>query len=84
MPMGFSVDPGPLPFWTVRDRDKWAPRLANGQIEIVGEGGFKMPLQMVRVAEIRPIQWFEAADSHLHVPNVYQGRPLIAVRLEAL
>ena len=81
--MGFAVHPGTLPFVTVRDADKWAPRLANGQIEIRGEG-CDMAQQMVRVAGVKPIDELEARQAGLHVPAVYRGRRLIAVRLEAL
>jgi hypothetical protein len=84
MPMGFSHDPGPLPFVTVRDADKWAPRLANGMIEIIGEHGVELPLQMVRVAEVLEINEAAARLVGWHVPAVYAGRRLIAVRLEAL
>lgn len=33
---------------------KWDPRLANGQIEIIGEHGVDLPLQMLKVAKIEP------------------------------
>lgn len=78
--MGFSFDPGPLPFVTVREANKWGPRLTNGQIEIIGEHGCTMPLQMVRVAKIEP--FVGACPAHL-LP-VYHGRKLISVHLEAL
>lgn len=84
MPMGFSQHPGPLPFVTVRDRDKWAGRLAAGHIEIHGEHGVDMPMQMVRVRSIESITHEEAAARALHVPGVYRGKHLIAVHLEAL
>lgn len=81
--MGFSRHPGPLPFVTVRDRDKWAPRLAYMQTEIVGEG-CDLPQQMVRVTRMEPIDEAEARAQGLHVPGIYKGRRLIAVHLEAL
>lgn len=85
MPMGFTRDPGPLPFVTVRDYDKWAPKLANGQIEIVSESPeLAMPLQMVRVARTEEITAKECAERGLYTPGVYLGRRLLAVHLEAL
>lgn len=80
MPMGFSRDPGPLPFVTVRDALKWEPRLTNGQIEIVGEHGCKMPLQMVRVAKVEP----HTGACPPELLPVYAGKRLIKVYLEAL
>lgn len=81
--MGFSKHPGPLPFVTVRDADKWAPRLTNGQIEIRGEG-CDLPQQMVRVAKFEPITETMCHVNGYHLPEVYTGCPLIAVHLEAL
>lgn len=81
MPMGFTHDPGPLPFTTIRDRDKWGPRLTNGMIEIVGEHGCTMPLQMARVVEIRELPYGLCPP---HLAHVYANRPLIAVRLDHL
>jgi hypothetical protein len=79
--MGFSVaHPGPLPFTTVRDADKWAPRLTNGQIEICGENGIDLPQQMVRIAKVEP--YIGACPPELL--TVYHGKRLIAVHLEAL
>lgn len=81
MPMGFSrAHPGPLPFVTVRDADKWGPRLANGQIEIIGEHGVNLPLQMVKVAKVEP--FVGACPPELL--DVYHGKRLIKVHLEAL
>lgn len=80
MPMGFTMDPGPLPFVTVRDADKWAPRLANGQIEIRSEGAFEMPQRMVRVAKVEP----HVGACPPELLPVYQGKKLIRVYLEAL
>jgi hypothetical protein len=78
--MGFSHDPGPLPFATVRDAGKWEPRLTNGQIEIRGEGACAMPQRMVRVAKIEP--FLGACPPELL--HVYHGKRLIRVHLEAL
>lgn len=78
--MGFSHDPGPLPFVTVRDADKWGPRLTNGAIEIVGEHGVKMEQRMVRVAKIEPHVGACPPD----LLTVYHGKRLIRVHLEAL
>jgi len=77
--MGFSHDPGPLPFVTIRDADKWAPRLTNGAIEIIGEHGCKLPLTMARVVKIEPHNGCPP-----HLAHVYRGRRLIAVHLEAM
>ena len=84
MAMGFAVDPGPLPFVTVRDREKWEPRLANGQIEIRGELGLELEQQMVRVVDIMPIEAWQARALRLYVPEIYAGRRLIAVFLDRL
>lgn len=78
--MGFTHDPGPLPFTTIRDADKWAPRLTNGQIEIIGEHGCTMPLQMVRVVSVEP----HTGPCPAHLAHVYKGRRLIAVLLDRL
>lgn len=78
--MGFARHPGPLPFVTVRDADKWNPRLANGQIEIRGENGCDLEQQMVRVAKIEP--YVGACPAEL-LP-IYHGKKLIRVYLEAL
>lgn len=77
--MGFSHDPGPLPFITIRDADKWGPRLTNGMIEIQGEHGCTLPLQMVRVARVEP----HTGVCPAHLAGVYQGKRLIRVHLEA-
>lgn len=78
--MGFSRDPGPLPFVTVRDADKWLPRLTNGQIEIRSEGPFEMPERMVRVAKIEP----HVGECPAELLPVYHGKRLVRVHLEAL
>jgi hypothetical protein len=78
--MGFTHDPGPLPFITVRDADKWGPRLTNGQIEIRSEGAFPMEQRMVRVAKVEP--YVGACPAELL--HVYHGKRLIRVHLEAL
>lgn len=82
--MGFAVHPGPLPFRTVRDAEKWLPRLTNGQIEIRGEG-CDMPQQMVKVTGmVYPVRPEYCAQEGLYVPDVYAGRRLMIVHLEAL
>lgn len=83
MPMGFAVDPGPLPFRTVRDAEKWSGRLAAGTVDIRGEG-CEMPEQLVRVASVEPITHEEAKEQGLYVPSIYRNRRLIVVHLEAL
>jgi hypothetical protein len=85
MVMGFSHDPGPLPFACVRDAVKWLPRLTNGQIEIRGENGLALEQRMVRIAAIKfPYSHEEALAQGLFVPAVYAGRKLVLVHLEAL
>jgi hypothetical protein len=85
MVMGFSHDPGPLPFACVRDAVKWLPRLTNGQIEIRGENGLALEQRMVRIADITYPYSHEEARAHgLFVPAIYAGRKLVRVRLEAL
>jgi hypothetical protein len=85
MVMGFSQDPGPLPFACVRDAVKWLPRLTNGQIEIRGENGLALEQRMVRIAEVTyPYTAEEARARGLFVPAVYAGRKLVLVKLEAL
>lgn len=79
--MGFSVDPGPLPFVTVRPRDKWGPRLA-GQDAIdlqCDRGGFTLPAR-ARIAKVEDYQ----GPAPAHLADLYKGLPLIAVHLEAL
>jgi len=78
--MGFSIDPGPLPFVTVRDALKWAPRLTNGQIEIRGEHGVQLEQRMVRVAKVEP----HVGACPVELLPVYSGKRLIRVYLEAL
>lgn len=52
--MGFTFDPGPLPFWTVR-RQQWANRTwVDELIEIHGEHGCGMPPTAAQVAGIMP------------------------------
>lgn len=82
--MGFTVHPGPLPFCTIRDADKWEGRLANGQIEIVGEHGCTMPQQMVRVVDIDPYDERFHGPLPGHLAALYKGRRLIAVWMDAL
>lgn len=78
--MGFTHDPGPLPFTTIRDA-KWANRLSgHDRIEIVGEHGCTMPLQMVRVVSVKPY----IGECPPHLAGVYKGKTLVAIRLERL
>jgi len=78
VPMGFSRDPGSLPFVTIRDADKWAPRLTNGMIEIHGEHGCMMPYQKASVVRIRPYE----GECPPHLANVYKGKKLVSVDLD--
>ena len=79
--MGFSADPGPLPFATIRPRDKWGPRLAGHEVvELqVDRGVFTLPPR-ARIARIE--DYTGPVPGHLEA--LYKGVPLIAVHLEAL
>jgi hypothetical protein len=76
--MGFSLDPGPLPFVTIRRHD-WANRLTLGElIEVHGEHGCPMPPTAARVVSI---------EDHLgpcpsSLATVYAGKRLVAIALE--
>ena len=75
--MGFSYDPGALPFVTVR-RQQWECRLAPGDvIEVHGEHGCTLPAQPAIVVSITP--WLEPCPGHLM--KAYFGLPLVAVSL---
>lgn len=76
--MGFSRHPGPLPFSTVRERDKWGPRLTNGFIEIRGEG-CDLEQQMCRVVKIE-----DEPECPADLAHIYKGKALIRVWLEAV
>lgn len=77
--MGFSYDPGPLPFITVRPRDKWGPRL-DGMKEIdlqCDRGGFAVAAR-AKIAKIEP----HIGSVPAHLAGLYKGQALIAVYLE--
>lgn len=76
--MGFTHDPGPLPFTTIRDA-KWANRLEGIPfVEIQGEHGCAMPYQKARVVAIEGY----TGECPPHLANVYKGKRLVAIRLE--
>lgn len=79
--MGFSVDPGPLPFATVRPRDKWGPRLAGHEVvELQADrAGFEVPPR-ARIAKVE--DYTGPVPSHL--ASLYKGIPLIAIHLVPL
>lgn len=78
--MGFTHDPGPLPFTTIRDA-KWANRLeGHDRIEIVGEHGCTMPLTMARVVWVEPYN----GDPPPHLASVYKGKRLVRIRLDVI
>jgi hypothetical protein len=79
--MGFSIDPGPLPFVTVRDRDKWLTRIEGLPfIELqVDRGGFTLPPR-ARIAKIEE----HVGTCPAELLPVYHGKKLIRVHLEAL
>lgn len=77
--MGFTHDPGPLPFTTIRD-SKWDNRLTGHDFaEIQGEHGCTMPYQKARVVSVEPY----TGECPGHLASVYKGKRLVAIRLEA-
>jgi hypothetical protein len=75
--MGFTHDPGPLPFTTIRDA-KWANRLEGIPfVEIQGEHGCTMSYQVARVASVEPF----VGECPAHLADVYKGKRLVAVHL---
>jgi hypothetical protein len=78
MTMGFSFDPGPLPFITIRDQ-KWASRLAYlpMPLRIHGEHGCPMPRQIAEVRHVEPYN--EPCPPGL--AHLYAGKRLVAVHL---
>lgn len=76
--MGFTHDPGPLPFVTIRDA-KWANRLVDlPVIRITGEHGCKMPRGVAKVVSVEPY----TEDCPAHLLDRYDGRPLVSVLLD--
>ncbi len=78
--MGFSHDPGPLPFTTIRDA-KWANRLTGvpPYVEIVGEHGCTLLRQVAKVVAIA--DYPSAPPAHL--ASIYNGKKLVAIQLAA-
>lgn len=75
--MGFSYDPGLLPFTTVR-RQEWANRLTLGEnVEIHGEHGCTMPPMAAKVVSIEACSTCPA-----ELASVYAGKQLVAIALE--
>ena len=78
--MGFTHDPGPLPFTTFRDA-KWANRLEGiGFVEIHGEHGCQLPYQLARVVSVEPY----TGECPAHLAQVYKGRRLVAIHLDVM
>lgn len=79
--MGFSKDPGPLPFITVRPKEKWAPRLAGQSfVEMqVDFGDFTLPPK-AKIAKVEPY----TGKVPQHLASLYKGRALIAIHLEPM
>lgn len=77
--MGFTHDPGPLPFTTVRDA-KWANRLEGVPpfVEIVGEHGCALPHQVAKVVSIEP----HVGACPPELLSVYAGKRLVKITLE--
>jgi hypothetical protein len=71
--MGFSIDPGPLPFCTVRDA-KWGARLESiGWVGIHGEHGCEMPYQVAKVMSIGAITYANAKGFIYFTPEGFKG-----------
>lgn len=83
--MGFSHDPGPLPFSTVRDA-KWGARLESiGWVGIHGEHGLDLPYTVCRVIALMKIDHWQAKAAGLPMPAFYaDGRKLVSVYLERM
>jgi hypothetical protein len=81
--MGFSYDPGPLPFVTVRDA-KWQNRLEGTDwVGIHGEHGCSMPYQIAKVRAIRSVD--PALVATLPLPAIYRdSRALVYITLAAM
>lgn len=77
--MGFSRDPGPLPFVTIRD-EKWANRLVElpMTLRIHGERGCAMPRAMGLVTKIERY----AGAPPAHLAGLYAGKALVAVHID--
>ena len=79
--MEFAKDPGPLPFTTIRDAVKWAPRLAGMEVyEVIGVHGCRMPHQVLRIVSIEPYD----GPPPSNVASLYAGRKLIAITFDKL
>lgn len=77
--MGYSTHPGPLPFTTIRS-SKWANYTWPGEvIEIHGEHGCDMPAMPARVLSIGK----HDGPCPAHLVNVYRGKELYGIALEA-
>jgi len=75
--MGFSHDPGPLPFITLRTQ-KWANRVVPGDyVQIQGEHGCTMPKTPSRVLDVR--EHYGPVPEHLY--NVYRRQKLFEIAL---
>lgn len=77
--MGFTHDPGQLPFVTIR-HDKWANRLVDLPqfIECVGEHGCTMGRLVARAVKVE----IYTGECPPHLANVYRGQRLCAVYME--
>lgn len=78
--MGFSHDPGDLPFTTIRRLD-WSNRLSVGDLVMAhGEKGCQFPATYCRVVSIEPY----AGECPAHLKPVYAGKKLVAIALRAV
>lgn len=78
--MGFTHDPGPLPFITIR-HDKWANRLVElpQLIECIPEHGNATMRRLVARA-VSVVSYSGPCPAHL--ANVYKGQRLVAITME--
>jgi hypothetical protein len=76
--MGFTHDPGPLPFVTIR-HDKWANRLVELPqfIECKGEHGCLMGTVVAKAVKVEPY----TGECPAHLANVYKGQRLCAITM---
>lgn len=76
--MGFTYDPGPLPFVTIRDA-KWANRLVElpQLIECQPEHGNAMPRLIARAVKVEGY----TGPCPSNLANVYKGKQLCAITM---
>lgn len=79
--MGFSRDPGALPFATIRTQ-KWANRIEVGElVQIQGEHGCRMPKTPARITHIEPFPGLCCPADLAHIPG-YTSEQLYRIYLD--